>query len=224
MLRNIRTNEEAFIIETPNIEVDFAEVHGQLVNVLESADHHNIMILMNVMAQFLALGVEGKGGGRATGGAQTDIFMKSLQYIAGYVCEVVNKHLIPEIVVYNFPTTNFPKLMVRNIGETRDLQALGSALANLLARGGLTTDLATENWIRRAFDMPLKRPEDAAIDPNAAKTVTLYDATGNPVKALPVGASDQGTADATVNGNNGRKGDVGGNGGGGNTPKPVNAP
>lgn len=65
-------------------------------------------------------------------------------------------YLIPELVVSNFPTTNFPQLQVRNIGETRDLQMLGAAIANLLSQGGFEMDDPTENWLRRVFDMPLK--------------------------------------------------------------------
>lgn len=155
LLRNLHANEESFMVLPPSVTVEFAELHGQLVNVLESAKEHNIMILMNVMAQFLALGVEGHGGGRATGGTQSDVFMKALRYVANYIVEVINMYLIPELVVYNFPTTNFPKLQVRNIGETRDLQMLGAALANLFAQQGLTPTLETENWIRRVFDMPI---------------------------------------------------------------------
>jgi phage gp29-like protein len=203
LLRNISANEESFMVLTPNVEVEFAEMKSQLVNVLESADHHNIMILLNVMAQFLALGIDGHGGGRATGGAQTDIFMKSLRYIMNLVCDIINMHLVPELVVYNFPTNNFPKLRVRNIGETRDLQMFGSALANMVTAGGLTMDIETENWFRRVFDIPPKNA-DAEVLPGHTKT-----AASNPVEAVP------------------QKGAVkpGGNGkGSGNVPKPSNAP
>jgi hypothetical protein len=64
MLRNLRTNEESFALLTPNVELEFLEVKGNLVDVLASANHHNMMILMNVMAQFLALGVESGTGWR----------------------------------------------------------------------------------------------------------------------------------------------------------------
>jgi Protein of unknown function (DUF935) len=154
LLRNLRNNEEAFMLLTPNVEVEFAELQNQPINVLESASHHNVMIMMNVLAQFLTLGVEGQGGGRATAGAQTDIFMKALKHVASYIADCLNMYLIPELVVWNYPTKNFPKLKVRNIGETRDLQMLGSAIANLYAQGAITPDTETENWVRSVFDMP----------------------------------------------------------------------
>jgi hypothetical protein len=180
MLRNIRSNEEAYIIETPTVAIDFAKVEANLVNVLESAVHHNAMILLNVMAQFLTLGVEAgsgsSGGGRATAGSQVDMFLKSLRYVANYICQQVNMYLIPELVVWNFPTNNFPKLCVRNIGETRDLQMLASAISNLLAQGGLSMDDPLDEWIRYTFDMPKPdpstrreptQPNQPESDPNA---------------------------------------------------------
>lgn len=178
MLRNIRTNEEGFIIQIPTVEVDFAELHGNLVNVLESATHHNAMILLNVMAQFLTLGVDAgsgsHGGGRATAGSQVDIFMKSLRYVAGYICDQVNMYLIPELVVWNFPTNNFPKLKVRNIGETRDLQMLAAAISNLLSQGGVTMDDPLEEWMRNTFDMPKPDPTTRRIP-----TTSSADTGGN---------------------------------------------
>ena len=162
MLRNLRTNEESFIIETPNVAVDFVELKGMTVDALESAGHHNMMIMMNILAAFLAQG-SGPGGatgsgGRASGATGSDLFMKSLKFVANMICQTVNMYLVPELVVWNFPTTNFPQLKVRNIGETRDLQMLAAALGNLFSQDALTADDPTENWIREVFDMPAKQP------------------------------------------------------------------
>jgi Protein of unknown function (DUF935) len=156
LLRNLRSNEESFMLLTPNVDVEFAEVKSNLVDVLESANHHNTMILLNVLGQFISLGVTQEGGGRATAGTQSDMFMKSLRYVANQIAAEINMYLIPELVVWNYPTKNFPKLAVRNIGETRDLQMFASALANLYAQSVVTSDPETEAWVRRVFDMPSK--------------------------------------------------------------------
>lgn len=222
LLRNLRSNEESFMLLTPNVDVEFAEVKGNLVDVLASADHHNVMILMNVMAQFLAMGFEGSGGGRSSSGSQQDIFMKALKYIANYIADVINMYLIPELVVWNFPTANFPRLKVRNIGETADLQKLGSALSNIMSQGGITPDRETENWFRRVFDMPVKLGTEAAIDPNASgqTAVTLFDAAGNAVGSF----TPQAAAGANTNGTTPQKGSVKPNADhSGNIPKPAGA-
>lgn len=213
LLRNLRSNEESFIIETPNVEVSFAEVKSNLVNVLESADHHNMMIMLNVMAQFLV----STSGNRATAATQVDMFMKSLKYVANYIAEIVNMYLIPELVVYNFKTTNFPKLCVKNLGETADLQKLASAFANLLAQRAITPDLDTENFFRKTFDIPAKQPN--AIPTVAAQTGTEQPAPSNNSS----NNSDPQTPTPTEN-QPPQKGNVGNNGGQGNTGKPANAP
>lgn len=167
LLRNLRTNHEAFFIELPSFEISFVKPEGgDLPDALASATHHNGMILMNVLSQFIGLAAE--GGGRATSGTQADMFMKSLKFIANQIVQQVNMYLIPELVVWNYPTNNFPRLKVRNIGETRDLQQLASALANLFAQEAITPDLDTENHVRDLFDLP--RKSESAIQTVAPKS------------------------------------------------------
>jgi hypothetical protein len=209
LLRNLRNNEEAFLLLPPNVDVEFAEVHGHLVNVLDSANQHNMMILLNVLAAFLGLGLEGTtGGGRAVGSTQSDIYMKSLRYVANYVCDVVNMYVIPELVVWNYPTKNFPQLKVRNIGETRDLQMLGAAIANLVAQGALVMDDPTEAWVRHVFDMPQKDPTTERAIPGS-------------VLPLDTGASPNSNGASGANGaSKPQKGDVKPTTGTGNVGKP----
>jgi len=210
MLKNLRSNEESFMILTPNIDVEFKEVHGNLVNVLESAGHHNTMILLNVMAEFMALGLQGTSGARATGATQADMFMKSTRHVANYVADTYNMYLVPELVVWNYNTKSFPKVNVRNVGETRDLQMLGSALANLFAQGGLTPDIQTEDWIRAVFDMPRKNPSEY-VQPVIAPATS--DAFPPKDTATTNGGTQKGNV--SIKGNNSGQGNVG---------KPINAP
>jgi hypothetical protein len=174
LLRNLRSNEESFVIQTPTIEIDFIEPSTQLVDVIKSAEHHNAAIMANVMGQFLVMGMQvaGGSGGRNTASTGADMFMKAMKHVANYIAQTINMYLIPELVVWNFPTKNFPQLKCRNIGETRDLQMLGAALANLFAQGALTTDMDTENWIRETFDMPDKLPDAQPTVPVTPKDVT----------------------------------------------------
>jgi hypothetical protein len=199
LLSNLRSNEESFMILTPNIDVEFTEVKGQLANVLESASHHNMMILMNVLGQFLGLGIDhGSGGGKNTGSTQADLFMKSLRYVANYIADCINMYLIPELVVWNYPTTNFPRLQVRNVGETKDIQMLAAGLANLASQGLVTMDFETEQWVRRAFDMPAKQTVPAEEAGEAGVNDTLppgevLPTPGQPAQPQPPGPPNKPT-------------------------------
>lgn len=164
MVRNLRTNEKAEVVLPEGYEIKFLKPEGNLVDVLKSAGTHDVLILLNFMAEFMMLGLEssGSGGGRATGAAQLDIFYKSSWYLANLICDSFNTYLIPKLVTYNFDTDQYPLMQVRNIGQTRDLQQLAAALANVTDKELIVPDDSTENWVRDIFDMPRRtapRPE-----------------------------------------------------------------
>lgn len=171
LVRNMRTNENTGIVEPPGYVFRFEEIKGQRTDIMPSIDHHDSKILLNVLAQFLMLGLTG-GGGRATSGAHVDMFQKSVRYIADYICGVFNLYLIPKLVGYNFDTSEFPQMKVRNIGETKDLQMWASAHANLITSGAITLNEETENWYRENMDMPfLLGPRPAPVPvPTATPT------------------------------------------------------
>lgn len=157
LVSNIRTNERGGAVLPPNWVLEFIDIPGQPVDVLRSIEHHNGMIMLNTMTQFLLLGLEGTGGGRATSGSHQDMFTKSLRYVGNLICDSINLYCIPYLVGYNFDSVKFPKLQVRNIGETKDLQQWASGLSNLFAQQILTPDIETEQWARAIVDAPLKR-------------------------------------------------------------------
>lgn len=157
MVRNIRTNEHGGAVTPPNWKLSFLELPGQPVDVMRSIEHHNGSIMLNTMTQFLLLGLEGSGGGRATSGSHQDMFNKSLRYVGNLICDTINLYCVPYLVGYNFDTDKFPRLRIRNIGETKDLQQWASAVANLAARNLITPDIDTEQWVRTIIDAPLKR-------------------------------------------------------------------
>jgi phage gp29-like protein len=97
---------------------------------------------------------EAGGGGRATSSSQQDMYTKSLRYVGNQICQYMNMYLIPRLVAYNFVTDKFPKLKLRNIGETKDLQMWASAIANLIAQNAITVDEETEQWVREQIDAP----------------------------------------------------------------------
>jgi hypothetical protein len=151
--KNMRTNEFSYIVRTPQLKVGFAELKGQLVDALESANHHDMMIMKNIMVQFLNMGV-GSSSNRSTSATAMDMFLKAMKYIANIYCEGINLYVIPNLVTYNFKTDRFPKLQVRNIGEAKDLQQWAAAMANLIGKEAIIVDDATEQWIRKQMDMP----------------------------------------------------------------------
>lgn len=173
-----RTNEKTGAVEPPGFAFRFEEVKGQRSEIMTSIEHHDAKILLNVMAQFLVLGLTG-GGGRATSGSQVDMFQKAVRWYADYICGVFNLYLIPKLVGYNFNTTEFPQIKVRNVGETKDLQMWASAHANLIHEGVITLDDETEDWYRENLDMPFLLGTRPAPVVKEAATSTNGNGNGN---------------------------------------------
>jgi hypothetical protein len=170
MVTNLRTNEKAGVVFPEGYEFGFLKVEGNMVNTLDSVDHHNAMIMLNVLAEFLMAGLT-QGGARATSASQQDIFTKANRSMADMICDVFNLYLVPLVVGFNFDTDRFPLVKARNIGDTRDQQQLAAGLANLFAQEVITPDLETENWARRAFDMPRKIGDRPEISPTQIRKI-----------------------------------------------------
>lgn len=169
MVTNIRTNERAGAVLPPGFTLEFAELGHVPVNPLESVEYHEGRILLNVLVQFLVMGLQSTGGGgRTTSSSHLDMFQKSLRYVGNSVCDTLNMYLIPQIVSYNFDTANYPRLRVRNIGETKDLQMFASAMANLASQNLITVDLELEQWIREVVDAPYKKGNKQTPEANSS--------------------------------------------------------
>jgi hypothetical protein len=196
---NVRTNEKTGVVVPPGHKFDFATVENNPTDIMVSIEHHDAKILLNVMAQFLLLGLTG-GGGRATSGSHVDMFQKAMKYVAKYICGVFNLYLIPKLVGYNFDTTEFPEMRVRNIGETKDLQQWASALSNLASQLLITPDMETENYIREEIDFPYKtepRPVDQTVKATATSNgkgsvATQQTQAGSGDKSVDSGFSNTG--------------------------------
>ena len=187
MGRNLRTNEFSYIVRPPSLKVGFAKPEGNLVNALESANHHDNMIMKNILVQFLNMGLEGSGGGRATGATAADIFMKAMSYIANMWCDSLNLYLIPRLVAYNFQTDKFPRLSVKNIGETKDFQMWTAGLRNLADAGLITWDFPLEQHIRKTADVPARLTEPTPEERGVAPVADDNTATGDGARGETTG-------------------------------------
>jgi hypothetical protein len=167
---NLRTNEKGYIVRPSSLTVGFAKVEGNLVNALESALHHDNQIMKNILVQFINMGIDSSGGGRATGATAFDMFMKAMRNIANGICGYMNMYTIPRLVSYNFPTNRFPQMKVRNIGEVKDFQMWSSGIKNLMDAAGITPDMSTEQYLRQIADMPAKTEARPEVTPTKLST------------------------------------------------------
>jgi hypothetical protein len=152
--QNLRTNEKAHITVPPLWEIKFAKLEGNLVNALDSAEHHDLLIARNILGQFL----NAQAG--TSQEEQQQLFLKATRYIADTVRDVFNKHCIPQVVRWNFGEQEYyPELRVRRIGDTVDWRTLSFAIRNFVGAGLVNPDERLEAWIRDEMDLPKADPD-----------------------------------------------------------------
>jgi hypothetical protein len=164
--RNLRTNERAHVTLPPNWELVFAELNSRPVDCLPSIEHHNKMILVNVLAPFL---------GNDSGNAETNLqlFYKGVRYLANTIADTFNRHIIRELVDLNWARiTAYPQLRIRRIGEEEDMRTLSFTLRNHVGANLVRPDDTLEAFLREQLDLPPIDPETTRLpetpqDPNA---------------------------------------------------------
>lgn len=152
--RNLRTNERAHVTLPPLWDLVFAKLEGQPVDCMKSIEHHDMRIKSNVLGSFL----DHDGG---SSDPNIDIFLKSTRYIADYVGDIFNSHIIPQLVDMNWVLggqRGYPKLRARRIGEWEDLRTLSFAVRNLVAADVIRSDDPLEAHLRREMDLPVADP------------------------------------------------------------------
>jgi len=144
--RNLRTNDRAHIVVPANWEIMFAVLGGNPVSAIESINHHNDQILLNILAPFIT--------DARVRDVAADMFLKSTRYLADAVASIFNKHIIEQLVDLNFARGKYPKLRARRIGEWDDLRTLSFAVRNFVGAGLITPDDVLEASLREETDLP----------------------------------------------------------------------
>lgn len=153
--KNLRGHEQAYIVKPFGFEIGLLPMPSKKgTDIMPSIQHHNEQIVVNILAQFLTLGTT-KTGSRALGGSFQDLFLLSLQSVAKYIEDTLNRYCIKPLVDYNFITDNYPKLKASKIKET-NFTSLADAVSKLTNVGVLTHDEELEDYVREIGSLPAK--------------------------------------------------------------------
>lgn len=165
ILMAIRAHEQGYVVMPHGWDFDIQGMgSGRALDVLPMIQHHDRMIAVSVLAQFLTLG-ERSEGSYALSEDQSSLFMMVERAVGEYVCDVHNRYLIPKWITYNEPAgTKPPRLAVVGI-ETRNAERLITSLATAVTSGLVTADPRLENAIRELANLPLRDPDAPAAAP-----------------------------------------------------------
>lgn len=173
ILRNLRANSQAFIIEPHDYDIGFKDMMSRTTrDPSHSITHHNREILQSVLAQFLELGATSRGGGasgsRALSQDHSKLFLNSLEGVATQIADAFNA-AIKELVDLNYDgIEDYPKLTQTGLSETDGLQ-LSQAYATLIGSGGMQAGKNDEQFFREVLGLPERDPNEEPIVTPAEK-------------------------------------------------------
>jgi hypothetical protein len=150
--RNLRTNERAHVVLPPGWVINMLKLEGQPVKPLESIEHHDKLILRNILAEFMQ--------GTGSRDVDQDMFLKAMRHVAEIHSATFNTYAIKQLVDFNW-TRNYyyPKLCVRRLGEQADWRTLSFAIRNFTGAGIIQPDDDLEHAVRDELDLPPLDPE-----------------------------------------------------------------
>jgi phage gp29-like protein len=164
LLKNIRANEQSYLIQPENWEIEFKDMKaGTLKDPDETIRRYNREILISVLAQFLDLG-SGSTGSRALSTDHSSVFHNSLAAVAKMIQDVINKYAIKQLVDLNYTVSEYPSLEYSYVGIPR-YKDISEALSKLIQTGAINSDKGLESHLRQIMDLPEKDEESEGEEP-----------------------------------------------------------
>ncbi len=151
----LHAHERSYAALPESIKLDLLGVQGQLHDIKGSIDHHDLQIVRSILAQFMNLGAKTTGS-YALSQDQSQFFLMALQSVGRNICNTMNRNCIREMVDYNWNVTKYPHLTVSGL-DSPDVMGYAQAIASLMTAGAITTDIPTENELRRMVKLPPKQ-------------------------------------------------------------------
>ena len=168
LLKNIRANEQGYMILPDGWVFEFKDVKGNSVkDPNETIKRYNREILGSVLAQFLDLGSSATGS-RALSADHSAIFHNNLTAIARQVADGINKYAVKQLVDLNYTVKEYPKLKFSKIGVV-PFEKIAKALGTLVQQKIINPDPVLEDDIRILLGLPEKPKEDEGKEKKPVK-------------------------------------------------------
>jgi hypothetical protein len=130
-------------------------VEGNVRDLYNSIQHHNIEISRTALAFFMNLGLGPRAGGnRALGESQTDFFFLAVQATADHLARTLNATCVKRLVDFNWEgVRRYPTLAVSNL-RARSFDQVLDTLARLAQTGVVAPYPELAQYITRELGLP----------------------------------------------------------------------
>ena len=138
-------------------DFSFMGVMGRLPDTDALIRYYDEQIAAGALLHFLSLGGDNATGSYALGETFATFFTDSLNAVAQHLAEVIQQHVIEDLVDTNWGQAEpAPRIVPAVIGETQPITA--EALKSLVEARVIFPDASLEAWTRAKYGMPVKDP------------------------------------------------------------------
>lgn len=186
--QGMRSGDNAGASLKPGAKLSLLGVEGTLPDAEGPIRYYDEQIARALLANFLNLGGDKSTGSYALGDTFQDFFTLSLQSVAQEHQNVLNAHVVEDLVDVNYGVdAPSPRIVFDEIGSRHPVTA--QAIYQLVQVGALRMDDALEAFLRTAWGLPAMDPATRRATLTKATTNAPPSATGDP-SAPAAGASD----------------------------------
>lgn len=150
-LRNLRANEEAFMMYPAGTKVGFMDMGASTrSDIWPDVNHHDRQISKNALLQFIEIGASGGSGTRSTSEDHSRLFEQAEEALADNIAETVTECVIKLLIDLNFSSgiKKYPKLRHGKLGDD-NVPMLSDAIGKFVTAGALNPKPEDENIVRR---------------------------------------------------------------------------
>lgn len=154
VLSNFAANESAYLVKPEGWDVTVVEGKFDAAAVKELILLENTEMINTLVANFLALGMNGGGGAFALGSDLSDFFLAGIQSYANIIAGVWNRRTTPNLIKMNFgEQPAYPKLKASGINDKAGKE-LAEILASLTSNETIRPDDKLEDFLRKQYKLP----------------------------------------------------------------------
>ena len=155
LVKAARAGDDAGASIAHGAQLQFVGVQGKLPDTDAPIRYYDEQIARAVLAHFLNLGTE--TGSWALGSTFANFFTDSLNAVAQHIADVINQHVIEDIVDANWGSNEpAPRLVPAAIGEQQQITA--EAIRALIECGAVQVDEPLRAYVRDKFGLPVEDP------------------------------------------------------------------
>ncbi|MGN7861463.1 phage portal protein family protein [Microbacterium sp. 22303] len=153
--KEARAGEEAGVGLAHGSTLAFAAVTGRLPDTDKPIRYYDEQIAGAVLANFLSLGGDNATGSYALGETFASFFTDSLNAVAQHIAEVIQQHVIEDLVDANWGESEpAPRIVPAAIGEQQHVTA--EVLKALIECGALRIDDSLRAYVRDRWGLPVE--------------------------------------------------------------------